>query len=257
MASGIYQIENQVNGKRYIGSAANLRRRWARHLNDLRRGEHHNRYLQRAFDKYGEEAFVFFILENIEPENLIVREQRYLDTFNPEYNISPTAGSSLGVRYTEETCAKMSIAHMGERSPNYGKFGEQHPMYGRRHSAETRAKMRAAHTGERNPNYGKHPSVETLAKLRTAKSGERHPMYGKHHSAETLAKMRAAKLGERNPMYGRTGKQSPLYGKHLSIETRMKISVANIGKHHSEETRRKMSIAQKARRRRERELKEK
>ena len=256
MASGIYQIENQINGKRYIGSAVNIRYRWVRHLNDLRRGEHHNRHLQRAFNKYGEATFVFKVLEETKLESLIGREQRYFDTLNPEYNISPTAGSSLGVRYTEETRAKMRVTHMGERSPNYGKFGEQHPMYGKRHSAETRAKMSKAHTGERNHNYGKHPSEETLAKMRAAQAGKRHFMYGKHHSAETLKRMRAAKLAERNPNYGKTGEQSPNYGKHLSAETRAKISVTLTGKHHSEATRAKMCVAQRARRHREHELKE-
>lgn len=256
MVSGIYQIKNQINGKRYIGSAVSIRHRWAQHLNDLCRGKHHNTHLQRAFNKYDEAIFVFEILEETKLENLIEWEQHYFDTLKPEYNISPTAGSSLGVRHSEETRAKMCIAMTGERNSNYGKTGEQHPRYGKRHSAKTRAEMSIAHMGERNHNYGKHPSEKTLAKMREAQAGERHFMYGKHHNAETLKRMRAAKLGERNPNYGKTGEQSPNYGKHLSMETRAKISVALTGKHHSEATRVKMCIAQRARRRRERELKE-
>jgi len=238
MASGIYQIKNTLNGNRYIGSAADLRRRWQQHLSALRHSQHHNRHLQRAFDKYGEEAFIFEVLEeDIEPENLIEREQHYFDTLEPAYNTSPTAGSQLGMRRTDETRAKISAANTGKR----------HPFYGKHHSAETLAKMSAALTGKRHPNYGKHPSEKTLAKMRAANSGERHSMYGKHHSAETIAKIRAANTGERHPFYG----------KHHSAETLAKMRAANIGKHHSEETKRKMRIAQRARRRRERELKEK
>jgi len=231
MASGIYQIENQVNGKRYIGSAVNLRRRWQHHLSALRSGRHYNIHLQRAFDKYSESAFAFIILEQIEDiEQLILCEQRYLDMLKPAYNIAPTAGSRLGVQCSTETLTKMSAAQTGERNPNYGK----HP------SEETRAKQSAAQAGEQNSMHGR--------------TGKQCPMYGKHHSTETRAKISAAQAGKRNHNYG---KHPSNYGKHPSAETLAKMRAANIGKHHSEETKRKMSIAQRARRRRERELKEK
>lgn len=256
MASGIYQIENQRNGKRYIGSAVNIRHRWAQHLNDLHRGEHHNRHLQRAFNKYGEATFVFEVLEETRLENLIEREQHYFDTLNPEYNIARTAGNTLGVRYTEETLAKMSRAHTGERHHMYGKHltKEHRRKIGLAHkgkhvSEETRAKISAAHMGERNHNYGKHPSEATRAKIGTA---HRH----ENLSEETLAKMSMAHRHENLSEETLAKMSAAQVGKHLSVETRAKIRVANIGKHHSAETRAKMSIAQRARRRRERELKE-
>ena len=76
MPSGIYQITNQTNGKRYIGSSVNIKRRWRDHLAHLRRNIHHNPYLQRAFDKQGQDTFTFRILEDIDdPSQLIPREQ--------------------------------------------------------------------------------------------------------------------------------------------------------------------------------------
>lgn len=132
MKSGIYQIKNQVNGKRYIGSAVNLTKRWQNHLSDLRLSRHHNLHLQRAFEKYGEAVFAFAALEAVEDAfQLIPREQHYLDTLKPEYNISPTAGSSLGIRRTEETRRKLSEAHKG------------HPV-----SEETRRKMSESRKGK-------------------------------------------------------------------------------------------------------------
>ena len=200
MTSGIYQIKNTLNGKCYIGSAVALQQRWAVHLSTLRRGKHYNLHLQRAFDKYGEAVFTFTILEYLEDSlQLILREQYCLDTLNPEYNISPTAGSTLGVQHTAETCAKTG------RPMN----GELNPMYGKHHSEETLAKLRAA-------RVGKLLSEETLAKLRATMTGERNPMYGKHHSAETRAKQSIAKTGERNPNYG----------KHLSEDIKRKMSIA-------------------------------
>ena len=129
--SGIYQIENQVNGNRYIGSAVSLRHRQYRHLCDLRHGRHGNQHLQRAFDKYGETAFVFSVLEDVEDAlQLLLREQHYLDTLKPEYNIESIAGSPLGVRRSAETRRNISEARASQRA-----------------TEETRRILSAAHKG--------------------------------------------------------------------------------------------------------------
>ncbi|GAH42586.1 unnamed protein product, partial [marine sediment metagenome] len=114
MSSGVYQIKNQVNGKRYIGSSTNLWHRWTQHLNSLRRGQHYNPHLQAAFRKYGEAAFVFQLLEHSSPENLIECEQYYLDMLLPEYNIAPNAGNCLGRPCSLKTREKLSKAHKGK-----------------------------------------------------------------------------------------------------------------------------------------------
>ena len=121
MSAAIYKIENRVNGKCYVGSAVDFRHRKNVHLSQLRHGKHHNIYLQRSFNKYGAECFKFEILELVDTsEELIPLEQHYLDTLKPEYNISPTAGSLLGYRHTEEARRKISKAVAGRKNPNYG-----------------------------------------------------------------------------------------------------------------------------------------
>jgi hypothetical protein len=93
--SGIYKITNVINNKFYIGSSVNIRTRWNEHKNDLKKSFHGNIYLQRSHDKYGMEFLTFEILEECEPKNCIKREQYFIDTLNPEYNLCRIAGSSF------------------------------------------------------------------------------------------------------------------------------------------------------------------
>jgi len=62
---GVYQIRNTVNQKVFIDSLPNLKSMNGR-LMMLRAGSHKNRELQEDFNKYGEEAFVFEVLEVLE-----------------------------------------------------------------------------------------------------------------------------------------------------------------------------------------------
>lgn len=77
---GIYQIRNIDNDKIYIGSSNNLERRWKEHQKKLNNGNHHSYKLQEDWDGYGEEYFVFEILEEGEFD-LFGKEQEYLDKY--------------------------------------------------------------------------------------------------------------------------------------------------------------------------------
>lgn len=103
---GIYKIESKTSGKYYIGSTINMKSRWSRHKSDLRKNKHHSIILQRAWNKYGESDFEFEILEECKIENLLKREQFYLTSLLPIYNISPNAGNCVGVKHTLESSEK-------------------------------------------------------------------------------------------------------------------------------------------------------
>lgn len=106
MNCGVYSITSP-SGRRYIGSSKNMRARWAQHRVDLRRGVHHSEQLQRAFLKYGLDAFVFAPLLYCDESMLKHYEQTALDALQPEYNGAKVAVWSPGRPASEESRAKM------------------------------------------------------------------------------------------------------------------------------------------------------
>lgn len=116
----IYKILNKINNKIYIGSAKNFHKRKLQHSRSLRSGSHYNVHLQRAFNKYGEDNFEFGVLEELtETENLIAREQFWINELNPYYNINKVANSSLGVKRRKETIEKVRQANLGLKHPEW------------------------------------------------------------------------------------------------------------------------------------------
>ena len=111
MATAIYAIVNNVTRDMYVGSAVAVNRRWSAHRRDLARQCHYNTRLQRAYDKYGKDAFDWEIIQTVGDINkLIEREQFWMDFFAPAYNGRPVANSPLGTKHSAETRAKMSAS---------------------------------------------------------------------------------------------------------------------------------------------------
>lgn len=101
----IYKIVNIVNGKEYVGSAIKFNIRKNYHLTSLRKNKHHCIKLQRSFNKYREENFIFVILQdNINKSELLTIEQKYLDLLNPKLNTSKNAVSGIG-RFKDKVCS--------------------------------------------------------------------------------------------------------------------------------------------------------
>ncbi|HQS15017.1 MAG: hypothetical protein B7Y08_25495 [Rhodospirillales bacterium 24-66-33] len=211
-ASGIYEIVNLANGKRYIGSAVNLRRRWSAHRGALKAGNHVNIHLQRSWNARGAQAFVFAVVEYCDRADLIRREQHHIDALRPEYNLCPRAGSTLGVRRSAEQLLRASAAHLGKR-----------------HSAETRAKLSEVQRGRVH-------SLTTRAKMSAT-------ALGRKKSAETRSKISAAALGRIIPIDQRAKIAAAKRGRAHSAETRAKMSASALGRKKSEQTRANMRAA--------------
>lgn len=245
--SGIYEIVNLANGKRYIGSAVSIDRRWREHLNRLRAGKHKNRYLQAAWLKYGEESFEFLILMDCPPERLIDAEQAAIDRMAPEYNLSPTAGSTLGFKFSEESRAKLSQAMMGR-----GKGVPRDPALVAKTAEAHRGKVRPPETGrkisEKLKGRLRDPEqVEAAAaKLRGRKLAPekvKHLIGNKHACGQAFTDERRAAMSaavreqyangersrERPPEY-RDKIAASLKGRKLTPEHRAALSAAMTGK---------------------------
>lgn len=203
--SGIYEIVNLVNGKRYVGSAKNFVQRWYIHRRALVAGKHHSRHLQRAWNKHGSDAFEFREIEVCEPQDLIEREQQALDRIRPEYNVATVAGSTLGVKYTDQGRANISAALKGKRKgvPRSRESVEKTAAghRGRKRSEETRARIAEKAAGRafvrHNDDYraklsaalkGKAKSPEQMAALQ---AGRARRVFTEEQRASISATLRA------------------------------------------------------------------
>jgi len=142
-SSGVYCIVNQETGAMYIGSSNNLGRRLTNHI----AGEGSNAHLQFALIKYGLALFIFSVIELVPKDQLLQREQIWLDWLfglakSFRYNFLPLAGSAAGYKHTQEAKDKMSAANSGPNHYNYGKS----------YSDERRAQIGAASLGHIAPN---------------------------------------------------------------------------------------------------------
>ena len=154
--SGIYIIKTKINNRFYIGSAINLYNRMHTHLTHLKQNKHCNLKLQRFVNKYGIENLFFECIELCDKENLIKKEQFYIDTLKPFYNIAKIAGSTLGVNITKEQSEKLSKLRKGKQN-----------SLGRKHSKETIIKI-----SESAKKRGLHPNFKESS--RKANTDRKH-----------------------------------------------------------------------------------
>lgn len=166
--NGVYRITNIKNNKFYIGSSSSktyIYTRIKHHYGDLKNNKHVNKYLQNAWNKYGEDFFYFDIIEECIPEKCLEKEQFWINVLNPHYNFCKIAGSTLGRIVSQETKDKISqsnkeyfktekglelkikISNLRKGKPGI-KHTEEHKNHiskllkGREFSEETKLKMR-------------------------------------------------------------------------------------------------------------------
>jgi len=110
MKSGIYKITNIVNKKIYIGQSVNLKSRLRGQLYNLRSGNHINTYLQRSFNKYKQNNFLFEVIEECKKEELDGREVfwiSFFDSTNHKVGYNMESGGNKFKNHHKLTIKKM------------------------------------------------------------------------------------------------------------------------------------------------------
>ncbi len=132
----------------YIGRASNLANRKRQHFGLLKYNNHYNSHLQRAYNKYKPDNFIFEVLERCRKEDTVPREQYYMnlyienDLWDETYNKNKV---SSGVLYLSNTA----------------KFNQSKFFKNREFSKLHRTRLSSTKKGECNPFYGTGPVKAT------------------------------------------------------------------------------------------------
>jgi group I intron endonuclease len=226
----IYCIKNIISGRVYVGSAARgAAHRWKSHRSQLRNNIHTTK-LQRSWNKHGEAAFEWSILEDVDDlTHLLKREQFWIDELHAAcprrgLNSSPTAGNCMGTKHSDETKEKWSTQRRGvSKAPTHRKaIGD----------AQKGKIISAAH--------------RTLASEATRRYFEEHPE----------ARERMREVGRKNGLAGKGRKYNQEVRANFSEarkkawadpEKRLRMTAGQVGRRASQETRAKMSAIRKGR----------
>lgn len=219
---GVYIIKNKITNKFYVGHSVDINNRFRSHKSYLKRGIHHCLYLQRSWNKYGEDNFEFIIIKHCKSEKeSIALEQYYIDNFKPYiYNTGDSAyfgGDLLSNNPNKTKIIEKRVATQrenlinmskSERIEKFSRKGVENGMYGKTHSISVKNIISSKNKGNIPINKGKtlEESVgyeraqeikENLSSLAKNRLGPKNPFYGKHHSKETKLKLKNTMLGRK------------------------------------------------------------
>lgn len=174
--SGIYSITSP-SGKRYIGSSADILKRFSFHKRHLTLGKHHSVKLQRAANKYGVESLKLSTLYDCPKSTLLHFEQWFLDTYRPEYNMTLLAQAPS---QDPEIAKKIAKSNSGKKQSSELIAKRVAARAGYAHSEETISKMKLS-------AKGRVISDEQVTKTKETngwKRGKDHYLFGKPITCE-------------------------------------------------------------------------
>lgn len=193
MIGYIYGLKSSDSEEyRYIGkTSTSVRSRYTQHLRTAKYGSTLPVYnwIRKVIDS-GNLVIVDTLAES-SLENLDDLEIFYISKYRKNsdtlLNLTDGGSGTYNHKHSEEQKKKWSKERKGSitgsKNPNYGKFGPDHPSYGRKLSESAKKEISNRMSGPGNPNYGKHLSEETRKKMSIVRKGK--PMPSSARSAHT------------------------------------------------------------------------
>jgi len=208
MESGIYYIKNLKNGKLYIGSAKNFKKRWKQHISDLKNNKHCNIILQRSFNKNKKDLslYEFDIIEKcVYIKNTITkRENFYIKLYDAKnkkygYNIADATFGDVISNHPNKKNISLRISNTLKRKINALTESERRKKYGRVGALNGRWKnnIKTKKCPICNNTFRLHKTwcsqkcwvVHLNKNVDSLRCAENNPFYNKRHSKETIKKL--------------------------------------------------------------------
>lgn len=240
--SGVYRIRNKVNGKFYIGRSIDINKRFYQHKSALRKGKHGSIYLQRAWDKYGEDNFIFEPLVLCSEDESLILEQYVLDNYKTDlYNVMKysTGGDTISYHPNREQIrAKISNTlkeinsklTFEERVKKYAHIGPNNGRYGKPVSDHVREAVRKHSLGNQYAKGVKRTPEHRalLSKLAKQRTGVKNPFYGKKHTEETRRKLSEKQKGKKPANSRKIKIDNVIYESQADAARALNVSKATI-----------------------------
>ncbi len=205
----IYRVVHSASGRCYVGhTSAPVRFRFSQHRTALRKGRHHSAYFQKVWSKYGEDAFLFEVIEVCAEADKLVREQHWIDTLKSAFNHCKVAGSRLGMKMPPHEVERLRQMMKGNQytkgrvMPEDERARHGAPNIGSKRTPAQRANMSAAMRGVPHPNAPKvRPphTAEVKAKIKAARAKQvlkPRSEEAKERARQTMRAYFAAHVGE-------------------------------------------------------------
>lgn len=233
---GIYKIVNKINKKVYVGKSKDIYQRILNHkylLNNKDKNE--NRHLINAWHKYGAYNFEYFVIEELELNEELLREREdfwivELKATNKNFGYNLRRDSSTGVIVSEETRKLKSEIFTGEKNPNFGNkwTDEQKLIMSKRLKTEFKSGERVINPETpkkaceiRNKHWDENPQLKEDMKKKVSVSRTEYRFYQYNKETEELIKVwdSVYDILKENPNWKRhniyaacNGKKPTIYG---------------------------------------------